>query len=723
MLSRKFVNSFINARAVASRKDEAETMLPTSFFFNGPIKESSVNSIPSLNSNMDVNRIYNSLIPETDGEKPLIRLNLDFEEDDQSIHRKVSCDDDLQSLSSNHSKRVEDGLRHVSQVKEIKQKREAARRKYQDILLKRSGSNISSASSVTSSSTTRPSSSSSSTSHQSSKVSHHQKKHVKKPSFLRQVSEVDEGDNPNFEAEFFCNSSVTSRPFSPLSVDTSTHSFSPLSIDSHTNEKILSNPFSPMRPFSPLSVVPSVQTRRSDDSFEAKRRPHVKKYAPEYNMLVSAVSKLFAENDKGADGTSNSADANVIKFGLLSKITHIDVGIGSDVFVELRPGMMTYYKKVVDGERCADVTSVPIRRNRCQLRPTKALEKAPFPKWDAVFEVAVIGYPTIFFMAESKDERIEWMQAFKAAMKSGADKDHHQLDESREDNNGKQSANGSEVAGQGYNADILLYLHVRGLIQGSCSKDEYMDSLSILLGKTITMPVHWLREYFDDSPSIVQCHEDTPEEWERLADEIISVNGHIGRGGLDSTIESIKSHIIDLDKCSCTQNDINQPRITESQGIFFARDILLSCDRSKSEEQSIYCTSRMLGNDQLAFLTPSSADDDPLKISLRSLRNTSLNHEIDSASTSSSADSSKRDGHDRCNNYKCTVEVTVRATSIYRVYNTDLLDKESWALVRTVYIQKFLLSSSELQRTDPFVQFEIVPCFDTGAPQTFHLYT
>ena len=76
---------------------------PSSFFFNGrPIKESSVNSIPSLNSNMDANRIYDSLIPETDVEKRISVLQ-------GSARPPMTIEYDFRShlptgLAKNHSK-------------------------------------------------------------------------------------------------------------------------------------------------------------------------------------------------------------------------------------------------------------------------------------------------------------------------------------------------------------------------------------------------------------------------------------------------------------------------------------------------------------------------------------------------------------------------------------------------------------------------------------------
>ena len=702
MLSRKIVASFLNANASSSRKiDDKDKKVPASFYsyrdFFGHMKEASDKNLDCTRSALGA-QMSVDLIPKIgEGEKASEILKL--------------------------SKGVEDGLRHVFQLDRIKQKREAARMKYQTILLKRSSSNNSATSSVNSSCTNSTINSTTS----SIKSSGRKKKKLKKPKLLRVVSEIDEGDGSSLiEAEAMIPSSVTSndeelRPLSPLSVDMMAvdangkmhRPFSPMSADMSVdaNGKIF-RPFSPMsvdavpgqmrRPFSPMS-----ETSLGGYTSSSKKRPHVKKYASEYNRLVSAVSKLL-DSKEGPNNSSDSPDGGVIKFGSLKKITHMDVGVGFDIFVELRPGMMTYYKKDAGGERNVDVASVPIKCGRCRCRPTKDLKRTPFPMWNAVFEVSVKGYPTVFLMAEKSAKRKEWMDAFAKAVHMGKDKAQDLIDEKRQDVNAEHETRSSGTGLMGRNADILLYLHVRGLIQGVCSKDEYMESLSILLEKTITIPIIWLGEYFEDSPSTFQGPEDTPEEWERLSHETLSVNGHIMKGGIDDTIGSIKSHLIDLDKCSCSQDGTMQSRIKESQAVFFARDILLSCDRVKSKEQSIYCSSKMLANENLAFLTPSSEDIEPLKISLKRLKKGQGKRDgVEIAA--SAVERLKLDEYASSRDCDCTVEVTVRVPSIYRICNTDLLDKESWALMRTIHIQKFVLGPTEFQRMDRFVQFEIVP--------------
>ena len=118
----------------------------------------------------------------------------------------------------------------------------------------------------------------------------------------------------------------------------------------------------------------------------------------------------------------------------------------------------------------------------------------------------------------------------------------------------------------------------------------------------------------------------------------------------------------------------------------------------------------MLSNDNLTFLTPSSEDIEPLKISLMRYKTGGARRDSAERNKSKSRNM-KVGGQPNLDNYADTVEVTVRVPSIYRICSTDLLDKESWALMRTIHIQKFVLGPKGFRRMDRFVQFEIVPKF------------
>ncbi len=604
----------------------------------------------------------------------------------------ISVDDtERMSRLSSH---IVSSVKHIQARSRIKSKREKARMKYQSILLKRTslsaGSGVSNVSSVSEEPSISEVQAELHPAIQVTSSSDSKKKRKKlKPKKLhRQCSEIDDRDDYsmfNLEAEEYTLSAGIPGAFGT----------SWLSMDNMGTK------------------------RPSSSTAMAKKKPYIRKYAEEYNMLVSAVSKTFVSSDtQDESGGIKSQDQNgtVIKFGVLKKMTHMDVGIGLDVLVELRLGIMTCYEEMHGAENSLDVKSIPIRKGVCTCKPTKKFRVMPFPGWNSVFEVGMKNEATQYWMAESEEGRKEWIEAFSVAM--DGDSEFPDRDDEASVHNAKTSYSMESKAGR--NADILLYLHVRGLIQASSSKDEYMSALTMLVSKSMCVPSDWLRQYFDNYSSFKRGHRDSPAHWERMLDERISINGHIGKGGVESMIVSLKSHIQDLDRCANCNEDSKNYCIKESQAVFYARDILLYCDREEIEDESLYCTSKLLHNHELTSITRGSAELEPIKITLRAL---SQNDEITSGDTFVADDPSikikqqeqyylpnSRDPKDTEGQHGFTVEITIRATSIYRIRSSSSPSSDdTWALIRTNCIQKIILSPDEMKEAGQFVQFDIMP--------------
>ncbi len=601
--------------------------------------------------------------------------------------------DDTERMSR-LSSHIVSSVKHIQARSRIKSKREKARMKYQSILLRRTslsaGSGVSNVSSVSE----EPSISEVQTELHpaidvsSSSDSKKNRKKLKPKKLHRQCSEIDDRDDYsmfNLEAEEYTLPAGIPAGFGA----------SWLSMDNMGSK------------------------RPNSSTVMAKKKPYIRKYAEEYNMLVSAVSKTFVSSDsKDEPGGIKSQDQNgtVIKFGILKKMTHMDIGIGLDVFVELRLGIMTCYEEMDGAENSLDVKSIPIRKGACTCKPTKEFRVVPFPGWNSVFEVGIKNEATQYWMAESEEGRKDWMEAFSVAM--DGDSDFPDIDDEASVHSAKASYSMESKAGR--NADILLYLHVRGLIQASSSKDEYMNALSMLGSKSMCVPSDWLRQYFDNYNSFKRGYRDSPAHWERMREERISINGHIGKGGIESMIVSLKSHIQDLDRCASCHDNSKSYSIKESRAVFYARDILLYCDREEIEDESLYCTSKLLHNHELSSITRGSAELEPIKISLRTL---SQDDEIISGEAFVSDDTSvkmkklqpnylpnSQSSRETVGQHDFTVEVTIRATSIYRIRSSSSPSSDdTWALIRTNYIQKLVLSPDEMKEAGQFVQFDIMP--------------
>ena len=596
-------------------------------------------------------------------------------------------------------KDIEDTLRHNNTLGAIKKRREAARMKYQEILLKRSASMKSTASrnsvsvaddddSICSNGSTistksyisRPSSRRSVRSRPSSRQSSVYGRpsssqslrygKIDKPiGVQRQVSEVDERDDKLFlfDEEFFDSAN---------------------SIKEELRDR--------------NSSSQSLHSRNTAASSGTRKKPYIKQYAEQYNTLISTINKLCSQ--QGDNGNKNDL-APIIKYGRLTKVTHVEIGIGVEVFCEIRPGSIKFYYNMDQDDGTVDVKSLHVRKGNFSCLPMKHLQRPPHHRWNQMFNLALQGQPSQFYIARSEEDMKEWLKAFQLAvdMKDEVSRRTGKIVE----RNTKDS----------FNADILLYLHVRVLLQGATTREEYMDGIALLQGKILTVPIHWLQQYFEDEKSAISGpYEDV--DLDVLEEEVFSINGHLICGGIDSVIGSLKRNIIDLHRCSVCNDDklLDLPVMKESQAIYHARDIVFNCDRDKSQDNAVYGTNKMLLNEELVTIQQSyDEDEEPVKIQLKSRQCKNTTTRISQIRKQLRGIRGQRRVIGQNSNFENNddedhaVEVSIRIPTIHRICNNDLhnLD-ETFAVMRSTFIQKFIVVSDELKQTGEYVQFEIV---------------
>jgi len=575
----------------------------------------------------------------------------------ESIADRSVCEDERsEKLMSS----IASSVKHVRRRSELKSRREKARMKYQQILL--AGASPSSSPKSRNSKNLDLSNKKLDNTHHLSTVGEHssskvKKRHSTRPRRIqRECSEIEEDlDSFSHKAE-----AVSSHRIMPSIMGSTWLSLENLGVKKYSSDGVI-----------------------------AKKKPYIKRYAEEYNMLVSSVVGRNSSSEKISADASNQSNA-VIKVGVLKRMTHMDIGLGVDVCVELRPGMMTYYDDVDDEMKSLEVKSIPIHGDSCECQPMKRLQRLPFPGWNSVFVVSINNFPTQYWMAESEGERNSWIEAFFVAMSSDQDcREGTDVESVSREKNCKKESQAHR------NADILLYLHVRGLIRGSSLKGQYMDAVSMLMGKSMCVSISWLKKYFDDAISL---RPENGAPLEIIDNESLSINSRIVKGGIESVMVVLKSYIQDLDRVS-TCRTCKSDRIKESKTVFFARDILVKCDRNESEDESRYCIDKLLGNSKLALITKGSAELEPIKISLRAL---SKDEEV---FTDDGYTKKRRDGGSRY-----TVEVTIAFTNIYRICNPIIgRREETWALVRTNFLRKLALSPDSMEETGQFIQFDIMP--------------
>ncbi len=466
------------------------------------------------------------------------------------------------TVNSKLDDELEDRLQHLDTVGRIRSRRESARLKYQQILIKRSGP--------------RPQSSPSAVT--SSKIISGSK--LKKPDRIkRDCSEIDERDDSNGGTSFEVTDTDLYDYFSRQSAASSVASLQ-------------------MRPTSAVTVNNYFRQYgdiSSESSYQVKPRPHIKRYAEEYNTLVEKVVDLVSTRKSE---TSKNHDL-IIRSGQLKKVATMVVGIGFETYVELKMGAFRFYEDV--GNSNVKIRTIPLHKHSTKCRATKHMETQPFAGWSRVFELITEGSGRrLFWMAKSEDERNKWIQDINHAM---VDTRNDQIDL-------------SDLNSPTYNADIVLYLHTQGLLRGATDFDDYQTSISLLTDKRLSIPVNWLKQYSGINRS--RSDPDEMDLWKQLLKRSITINGQvIKRASYDRAVSALSSHIMDMDNCT-TQYNSSRTKIKDSQAILYARDILLLCcqETMDDDNHSLFCVDALFGSN-LASVYPSPSDADPLKINVR----------------------------------------------------------------------------------------------------------
>lgn len=472
--------------------------------------------------------------------------------------------------SSRTNDDFEERLQHLDAVNKIRSKRESARLKYQRILINRSSaSRTTSASKATSGTVT--------TSTESATTKKSKRKKLKKPLVIqRDCSEIDDRDGDDDDTV--------------------------LETDTVCSPRVEDDYFSSMRPSTapPMPLSSSIHGAFFGDTslggFQAKPKPHIKRYAEEYNTLVGTVVDLVS---KRGESKPHQITDYTIKSGQLSKVATMVVGIGFDTFIELKEGIFRYYEDVGNGN--VKIRTIPLYRHSTKCRATKHMESQPFAGWSRVFELIMDnGGPRLYWMAKSEDERNEWIDAINQAMVE---------DE-------PESFADADTNSPVYNADIVLYLHIQGLLRGATLKDDYLGAISLMAGKTLSIPVNWLKQYSEVDQTSAEIQEDGL--WQELFKGSIKINGQTIRGAYyERAITALTSHIIDIDSYS-TMLKPSRVRIKDSQAVSYARDILLSCSRETREDDnhSLFCVNTLISS-HLAMISRSPSDAEPLQINIR----------------------------------------------------------------------------------------------------------
>lgn len=368
-------------------------------------------------------------------------------------------------------------------------------------------------------------------------------------------------------------------------------------------------------------------------------------FAMEHRLFLKAILDLLAQRDKVATEVGMN-DPNILKSGPLKKASHLMRGIWKVKYVEIRRGMFSYYEDAVSSSRqntSGNAESllrknIPLEANNCRCRAVRLHQKAwTITPRGAIFELAIAGKPKRLWMANSREERQAWIQAIHDAMVGGS--------VTRGGNPAKMSNHGKSGAVSSrspYKDDLKKYLKVQGALRNAKSKEDYVSALRSIYHHELNVPVKWIiKQAEQDSKGSGGEHKGAFHEddvrisveqlFKDLLRDTVKVNDEMYHGNSGHAPERITGALArrimmfgrstgnpaDMDNTNQTVlRTSSKYDMTESQALAYARDILLSGNRTRSGGDSYFCVDALCKNAGLVVVVPSSAEAEPLSITV-----------------------------------------------------------------------------------------------------------
>jgi hypothetical protein len=350
-------------------------------------------------------------------------------------------------------------------------------------------------------------------------------------------------------------------------------------------------------------------------------------FAMEHRIFAKALLALLAQRDQYRPDEM-AMDGPIIKAGPLKKASHLVRGVWRVKYVEIRKGIFSYFE---DAEHEAGQLlrkNIPLNATLLKCRPVKVNHNAlTNASGEAIFELSKEAGPRRLWMANSKDERQAWMRAIQDAMVGGS------LTRGGENNGNDNKYNlKRQVQRSPYRKDIERYLKIQKEIKHSSNKDMYVGALSKLLGSSLNVPVQWITEQANAADENDKAfHEDNVSSgvdqlYKDLQRDTVKINEEVFQGGSghspEKIIGAITRDIMKFDRSSplhaADQEHTRRHKdlISELQALSFARDILLSGNRTRSGGDSYFCVDTLCHHQELVVTVPNSLEAEPWKVTI-----------------------------------------------------------------------------------------------------------
>jgi PH domain len=362
-------------------------------------------------------------------------------------------------------------------------------------------------------------------------------------------------------------------------------------------------------------------------------------FAMEHRIFLKALLGLLHERDKIATEYGMN-DPNILKFGPLKKASHLLTGVWKVKYVEVRRGMFSYFEDAVSlGEKDPGALlqkNIPLDSNETSCRAVKIHRNGLNMVPGAIFELKV-GNTGRLWLCRSRAERQAWIQAINDAMVNNNSSTGRSVTHGTTWNvHGKA---GTVHSRSPFRDDLRLYLKIKGSIKNSKTKAEYVNALRMLLEREepLNVPVRWIMQQqppqvdYSTSGRAARSHQnnnavgafvekgmmdDIEQLWRDLSRDTIHINQELFRGdsghGPEKMIGALTRDIVGVSR------SVSQFRyaIPASKAVAYARDVLLSINRTRSGGDSYFSIDTLSSHSELVVLVPSSREAEPLTISV-----------------------------------------------------------------------------------------------------------
>lgn len=350
-------------------------------------------------------------------------------------------------------------------------------------------------------------------------------------------------------------------------------------------------------------------------------------FAMEHRIFAKALLALLAQRDQYRPDEMDM-DAPIIKAGPLKKASHLVRGVWKVKYVEVRKGMFSYFEDIEHEEGQLARKNIPLTATTVKCRPVKVSHNALSPSsGGAIFELTEESGHRRLWISSSKEERQVWMRAIQDAMVGGS------LTRGGENNGNDNKYNFKrKLQRSPFRKDLERFLKIQKEIKAASTKGMYLGALSKLLGASLNVPVQWITEQAAAADENDKAfHEDNASSgvdqlWKDLLRDTVRINGDFFQGGSghspEKIIGALTRDIMGFDRSSPLHNTDqerlrrNRSYISELQALSFARDILLSGNRTRSGGDSYFCVDTLCRHNELVVAVPNSLEAEPWNVTI-----------------------------------------------------------------------------------------------------------